>query len=174
MSQEAWHMLMVLDLSTGTWNLTSQSKLMTLESLELMCKVKEWLPRLEHAIGWLWDVQHRAYTLKVDVYSFGIVSWEVITCMFPLKHDSSRQHLHLSTEMFVWSFQMIVCLFSARWCQGVGIPTLMSGHPLLKSLQCLNMPRSRSWQRFIRRCSRVVWPNQWLHSDPIQSIWKKI
>jgi hypothetical protein len=38
----------------------------------------------------------------------------------------------------------------------------------------LKMPRLRSWQQFERRGSGVAWPNQWLRSDPIQSIWKKV
>jgi hypothetical protein len=33
--------------------------------------------------------------------------------------------------------------------------------------------RLRSWQQFERRGSGVAWPNQWLCSDPIPSIWKK-
>jgi serine/threonine protein kinase len=36
-------------------------------------------------------IQHRAYTLKVDVYSFGIVLWELITGMLPFQNMSAVQ-----------------------------------------------------------------------------------
>jgi serine/threonine protein kinase len=36
-------------------------------------------------------IQHRAYTLKVDVYSFGIVLWELVTGMLPFQNMSAEQ-----------------------------------------------------------------------------------
>jgi serine/threonine protein kinase len=36
-------------------------------------------------------IQHRAYTLKVDVYSFGIVLWELVTGMLPFQNMTAVQ-----------------------------------------------------------------------------------
>nr|XP_009760552.1 PREDICTED: serine/threonine-protein kinase HT1-like [Nicotiana sylvestris]XP_016485133.1 PREDICTED: serine/threonine-protein kinase HT1-like [Nicotiana tabacum] len=36
-------------------------------------------------------IQHRAYTHKVDVYSFGIVLWELITGMLPFQKMTAVQ-----------------------------------------------------------------------------------
>lgn len=78
-----------------------------------------------------------------------------------------RLHLQLSTKMFVQSYPTIAYLFSVTSWQDAGIPTLMSGHHLLKLWECLRMQRMRSWQQFGRLGSGVAWPIQWLLTDLI-------
>uniref|UniRef100_A0A3Q7J515 Protein kinase domain-containing protein n=1 Tax=Solanum lycopersicum TaxID=4081 RepID=A0A3Q7J515_SOLLC len=36
-------------------------------------------------------IQHRSYTQKVDVYSFGIVLWELITGLLPFQNMTAVQ-----------------------------------------------------------------------------------